>query len=192
MTMIMTMKESPPKQESSYLKYLPGIYRDDEIMGQLLMIFESIMSPIERSIGNIAAYFDPSMTPGHFLNWLGSWLDLSLDPIWPEHRRRELIKFAAELYRWRGTRWGLSKYISIYTGNEPQIYEYTPGMVLGDDTKMGSDAQLGSGIGWYHLMVVVPIDKDSTIVENKVRTIIETQKPAHSTYTLRFTPVDAE
>lgn len=190
--MTMTMIESPTKQESSYLKYLPGIYRDDELMGRLLMIFESIISPIERSIDNIAAYFDPLMTPGHFLDWLASWLDLSLDPTWPEYRRRELIKYAADLYRWRGTRWGLAKYISIYTGHEPQIYEYTPGMVLGDDTKMGSDTQLGSGVGWYHLMIVVPIDKGSTIVENRIRAIIETQKPAHSTYTLRFMPIGVE
>jgi hypothetical protein len=114
-------------------------------------------------------------------------LDLSLDPNWPEDRRRELIKSAAELYQWRGTKWGLATYLKIYTGSEPEILEYMEGMLLDGDTKLGSRAQLGIGAAWYHFTVLLPVDKDSEIVESKVRGIIESQKPAHSTYTLRFT-----
>jgi phage tail-like protein len=188
----MSVSNNISNHESSYLKYLPAIYRDDEFVGQLLLLFESILSPIERSVENMAIYFDPLMTPEHFLAWLASWLDLSLDPTWPEYRRRELITHAAELYRWRGTRKGLIDYISIYAGIEPEIYEYTPGMMLDEDTRMGSDAQLGSGIDWYHFTVILPIDKGSKIEDSKIRSIIEAQKPAHSTYTLRFRQRSAE
>lgn len=184
----MTVSEEFNGHESSYLKFLPAIYRDDELTGQLLRIFESILSPIEHSIDNIASYFDPLMTPGHFITWLASWLDISLDSACPEYRRRELIKSAAELYRWRGTRRGMAMYLSIYTGSEPEIYEYQPGLMLDDDTKMGMDAQLGGGLDWYHFTVVLPIDKGSKIEENKIRKIVESQKPAHSTYSLQFRP----
>jgi phage tail-like protein len=188
------MSTSDPKTErrSSYLEYLPAIYRDDPLIGQFLLIFESILSPIEHSIDNVASYFDPSMTPEHFLPWLASWLDLSLDPTWPEDKRRELVKSAVELYRWRGTRWGLTEYIRIYTGVEPEIYEYVPGMTLDHDTKMGSDAQLGSGVDWYHFTVVLPVDKTHGIEDSKIRAIIEVQKPAHSTYSLRFVPINRD
>jgi phage tail-like protein len=176
------------ERKSSYLQYLPAIYRDYALMGRFLLIFESIMMPIEHIVDNISSYFDPVITPGHFLSWLASWLDLSLDPDWPEDRCRELVASAAELYRWRGTKWGLSEYIRIYTGIEPEIHEYEPGMTLDGDTKLGSGTQLGSGAAWCHFTVVLPVDKGNKIDDTKVRTIIEAQKPAHSTYSLRLKP----
>ncbi len=176
------------ERKSSYLQYLPAIYRDDALMGQLLLIFESIMMPIEHIVDNISSYFAPEVTTGPFLKWLASWLGLSLDPDWPEERRRELVKSAAELYRWRGTRWGLSEYIRIYTGIEPEIIEYEPGMTLDIGTKLGSGTQLGSGAALCHFTIVLPVDKDKKIDDTKVRTIIESQKPAHSTYSLTFRP----
>jgi phage tail-like protein len=182
----MSASDTATESRSSYLKYLPAIYRDDVLMGQFLLIFESILSPIERTIDNIASYFDPSITPGDLLTWLAFWLDLSLDPAWPEEKRRELVKSAAELYRWRGTRRGLSMYLKLYTGSEPEIHEYTESMQLDNDTKLGSGAQLGSGEAWYHFTVILKVDKDSKILESKVRGIVNSQKPAHSTYTLRI------
>jgi len=184
----MPVLDTTTERKSSYLKYLPAIYRDDAVMGRFLLIFESILSPIEHTIGSISSYFDPSMVPEHFLPWLASWLDLALDPTWPEDRRRDLIKSAAELYKWRGTKWGLATYLRIYTGSEPEIHEYTEGMLLDGDAKLGTGTQLGSGMAWYHFTVVLPVDKGSKIVETRVRAIIESQKPAHSTYTLRLIP----
>jgi len=174
------------ERKSSYLQYLPALYRDDALMGQLLLIFESIMMPDEHIVDNISSYFDPEMTPRPFLDWLASWLDLCLDPNWPEERCRKLVKSAAELYRWRGTKRGLSEYIKIYTGVEPEIQEYEPGMTLNNDTKLGAGAQLGSGADWCHFAVVLTVDKDDKIDDTKVRVIIESQKPAHSTYSLRL------
>ena len=186
----MSMSNVNTERRSSYLEYLPAIYRDDPLIGQFLLIFESIMTPIEHTIDNITSYFDPSMAPKHFLPWLASWLDLSLDQNWPEDKRRKLVKSAVELYRWRGTRWGLAEYIRIYTGIEPEIHEFTPGMMLDGDTRMGSEAQLGSGVDWYHFTVILHVDKAQKIDHSKVHAIIEAQKPAHSTYSLRFVPTN--
>jgi len=99
--------------QSSYLEHLPAFFRDDEFMGQFLLIFESIMKPIENTVDNVALYFDPLMTPEPLLPWLAWWVDLTLDPTWPEERRRELVSSAAELYRWRGTKRGLTEYLRI-------------------------------------------------------------------------------
>ena len=175
------------ERKSSYLQYLPAIYRDDAFMGQFLLIFENIMTPIEHIVDNISLYFDPVITPKSFLTWLASWLDLSFDSDLPEVRCRELVLSAAELYRWRGTKWGLSEYIRIYTGIEPEIYEYEPSMTLDANTKMGSSTQLGTGVAWCHFTVALSVDKDKKMDDTKIRTIIEAQKPAHSTYSLRIT-----
>ena len=172
--------------KSSYLDYLPALYRDDEFMGQFLLIFESIMKPLENTIDNLYLYFDPLMIPESLLPWLASWFDLALDPTWPLHRRRELVKSSAELYRWRGTRRGLSEYLRIYTGAVPEISEYIPGMSLDSETKLGMDTKLGSSGTGFHFTVTLHLDEDNTVNDDTVRAIIESQKPAHAGYTLQI------
>ena len=174
------------KPQSSYLEYLPALFRDDEFMGQFLLIFESIMKPIEGTVDNIPLYIDPLMTSGPLLPWLASWLDLTLDPVWPEDRRRELVKSAAELYRWRGTRRGLAEYLRIYTGSTPEISEYIPGMRLDQDTALGVNTRLGSSGTGHHFTVSMELDDSNYIDINTIKAIIEAQKPAHTVYTLQI------
>ena len=85
-------------QMSRLLDYLPSVYREDPLMGRFLLIFESILNPLENTVDNLAYYFDPLLTPEPLLPWLATWVDLALVPAWPL-RRRELIKSAADLYR---------------------------------------------------------------------------------------------
>ncbi|MFC1892692.1 phage tail protein [Chloroflexota bacterium] len=174
------------RTESSYLEYLPGLYRDDEFMGQFLLIFESIMKPLERTVSDLALYFDPMVTPESLLNWLAYWVDLALDPTWPIERRRELVKSAAELYRWRGTKRGLAEYLRIYTGSVPEISEYIQGMRLDQETKLGINTKLGSSGEGHHFTVSLEFDSENEIDINTVRSIIESQKPAHTVYTLQI------
>lgn len=172
--------------KSSYIRHLPGLYSKDEFMGRFLLIFESILSPIERTVDNIPLYLDPLLTNEQMLPWLASWIDLTLDPSWPLRRRRELVKSAVELYRWRGTRRGLSEYLRIYTGKTPEIIEHIPGPPLGPDFKLGPSARLGSSGGGFHFTVTVEADDPPDFDTEKIRTIIDSQKPAHTVYTLRI------
>jgi len=174
------------RTESSYLEYLPGLYRDDEFMGQFLLIFESIMKPLESTVSNLPLYFDPMVTPESLLDWLAYWVDLVLDPTWPIERRRELVKSATELYRWRGTRRGLAEYLRIYTGSIPEISEYIPGMSLDDKTKLGINTQLGSSGEGHHFTVFLELNGNNEININTVKSIIDAQKPAHTVYTLQI------
>src|SRR5262245_1161043 len=63
-----------PAVRSSYLDYLPGVYHENDFMARFLLIFEHILSPIERTVANSSEYIDPGTTPDDFLPWLGSWL----------------------------------------------------------------------------------------------------------------------
>ncbi len=178
--------QSSVAPRSSYLEYLPALYRDDEFMGQFLLIFESILKPIENTVDNLSWHFDPLMIPEPLLPWLASWLDLALDPTWPVERRRELAKSAAELYRWRGTKRGLTEYLRIYTGSVPEISEYVPGMTLDAETKLGINTQLGSSGAGHHFSVTLELNGNGEISTNTVKAIIEAQKPAHTVYTLQI------
>jgi phage tail-like protein len=183
---VIESNNSRVKEQSSYLEHLPALYRDDEMMGQMLLIFESIFKPVENTVDNIALYFDPKMVPEPLLPWLASWLDLTLDSDWPLERRRQLVQSAAELYRWRGTKRGLTEYLSIYTGSTPKISEYIEGMRLDEETMLGINTKLGSSGSGNHFTVIMELNGDSYINIDTIKSIIESQKPAHAAYTLQI------
>jgi phage tail-like protein len=176
-------KETPVRV-SRLLDYLPSVFREDPMMGRFLLIFEDILNPVENTVDNLALYFDPLLTPESLLPWLASWVDLAMDPDWPVERRRELIKSAAELYRWRGTRRGLSEYLRIYTGKEPQIIEFVPGMILDGKSRLGVNTVLGSSGTGHHFTVIMEVQDVSYVNQRTIRSIIDSQKPAHTVYTL--------
>ncbi|MBI4786719.1 MAG: phage tail protein I [Chloroflexi bacterium] len=155
------------ENKSRLLNYLPGIYADDFFLDGFLRIFESIWAPLERQIDQLYNYVEPRMTPADFLPWLGTWVDLALDENWPEARRRALIEHAADLYRRRGTAGALRDYLAIYTGTQPEIVED------------GDDAQP------FHFSVILRVPDPAAVEQDRVRRIIEEEKPAHTTYTLR-------
>jgi phage tail-like protein len=190
---------------SQTLKYLPTIYQEDELMGRFLMLFDSFWTPIERQIDHLPSYFDPQMTPPDFLPWLASWLSLVLDESWPEEKRRQLLRAAADLYRRRGTRQGLEDYLAIYTSKKPTIVEHRAyNFRLGPEARLGPGVALGTGNVPYTFSVslrlppVDPLDEgdDSPSGDllkeikhrrrRKIEAIIDAEKPAHTSYTLHI------
>jgi len=155
---------------SSYLQYLPAIYQEEEFLARFLMIFEEVLSPVEKVLENIELYSDPMMAPEAFLPWLACWIDLILDENWPIQKRRALIRAGVELYRWRGTRRGLREYLRIYTEVEPEIIEHF------------SEEEGGP----YMFTVVIRVPAPKSVNERLVRQVINAEKPAHTSYNLRI------
>ncbi|MBN1937901.1 MAG: hypothetical protein JW934_24820 [Anaerolineae bacterium] len=184
-----------------YLQYLPSIYQSDDLMGRFLMLFESFWSPIDRQIAQIPVYFDPKLTPPELLSWLASWLGLVLNENWSLERRRLLIQSAATLYRRRGTKWALERYLEIFTGVKPVIVEHMAhNFRLGAEGKLGLSIALGRENMPHTFTVILslsPVVGAESEAENArlaqehrrlIETIIETEKPAHAAYTLRIEP----
>ncbi len=111
------------RRQSSYLNFLPGVYLKNEFLGRFLLIFESILDPLDRQVGQLHAYFDPRTAPGEVLSWIGSWFGLVMDSRIPEERRRDLVESASEIFAWRGTKRGLSLLLRLTLGVEPEITE---------------------------------------------------------------------
>jgi phage tail-like protein len=161
-----------PNYRSTYLDYLPGMFTDNEFLGRFLLIFESILSPLDRTVGNLGHYFDADLAPADVLPWLGGWVGLVLDDRWPEGRRRDLIRSAAELYAWRGTRRGLSTFVRLYTGITPEIVEPTSAEVAADRNQAYTfTLRLRQAAGQ-------PIDRAM------LQTIIDIEKPAFAACSL--------
>ena len=170
--------------QSSYLKYLPTIYSENEFAGRFLMIFESVLGPLESMVANLAFYLDPGTRPEELLPWLASWMKVELNDNWPVERRRELVKSLAWLFQWRGTRRGLREFLRLYTGIEPQITEDFGGIVLTEQSELGRNTVLGGGSPNTFTVTFETADP-SAINEEQVKTIIEASKPAHAGYILR-------
>jgi phage tail-like protein len=183
-----------------YLRYLPAIYQQDELMGRFLMLFESFWAPIEGQIDDLSFYFDPRMAPPEFLPWLASWIHLVLDERWPDQKRRQLLCSAARLYRKRGTRQGLEEYLEIYTGEKPQIVEHRAhNFCLGRDARLGPSVALGTHNEPHTFTVVLRLPPATAgtggeddgqgperrrRVQRQIEAIIDAEKPAHTGYTL--------
>ena len=152
-----------PEVGSAYLQHLPAVFQDSDFLRRFLLIFEQIWEPMEQRQDQIAMYFDPRTCPASLLDWLASWLDLKIDPYWPEGRLRALLTDAVELYRWRGTKYGLVRMIEICTGQAGEIAETNVPFV-------------------FHIKVTLA--KDSTLKEELIDELIRTHKPAHAGYEL--------
>lgn len=163
--------------QHSYTDYLPAMYREDDFTMRFMRIFEDIFRPLEMMIDKMYCRFDPAMTDSSFLPWLSTWVGIHMDERWPEDRRRQLLASAVELYRWRGTKLGMMEYLRIYTGVVPQITE---------PAAKGRGKAQASPLGPHQFMVEIEGVPPGSVDVNIVRSIIESQKPAHTTYILKM------
>ena len=112
----------------SYLRYLPAVYREDPLsaafLERFLSMFETSFDSLEQEINQLFKYFDPKLTRKDFLQWLASWINLSLDDEVPEQRLRQFIRRAAGLYRRKGTPGALVEFLELYTGKSVRLTEY--------------------------------------------------------------------
>ena len=153
---------------SRYLQYLPPIYDEHQFLGRFLLAFEGVLLPIEQTVDNFDLYLQPRTTPLHFLDHLAGWLGLTLDEKWPEDKRRAVVAEAADLFRRRGTRRGLSRHLEIYTDVEPEITEP-------EDRP-------------HHFHVLLRPPAGATLHRATIERIIQANKPAHATFSLEIRP----
>jgi len=166
---------SPPPREthivplpndpvSTYLDFLPVIFQDGDFLGRFLLIFQSIWEPLEHRQDHLAMYFDPRTSPEPFLHWLADWLGVVVGPVSDEGRLRMLLGEAVELYRWRGTRYGLTRMIEITTGITPLIGESPEDPAV--------------------LRIRVSVPPESRVDRDAIERLIVANKPAHAAYLL--------
>jgi len=165
--------DGKPIDPGRYLRYLPGLYHDDDLLDRFLRGCEDVLGPIERTVGDLENYVNPRLAPEELLPWLAFWVGLTLDARWPEERRRALIVEAATLYPWRGTKRGLKRAIQLVTGYEPEVVE-----------PQATGRQRRDRSHLFQVVLRVP-DPDA-IDRAMVESIIEGQKPAHTAYLLEI------
>ncbi|MEA5597113.1 phage tail protein [Rivularia sp. UHCC 0363] len=180
---------------SNYMELLPLLYREVDLIGRFMKIFEETYQPVINNFSVMWANLDPLTAPQKLLPFLAYWVGWEVDRKWDLDKQRRLIRHALELYRWRGTRKGLRLYLHLYTGlpldddieNEGNkhisITEPFGNSFILNEAEL-NNAVLGGGQA-YHFVVRLRYDKNENVVSKELASlIIEQEKPAFCTYEL--------
>lgn len=112
----------------SLRRYLPAIFGAEPVAAEFtdrwLAIFDRGLRQIEAEIDGQARLFDPLSAPAapevparrDFLQFLASWVGVTLVTAWPLTRRRRFLKLAPRLYPWRGTIPGMRAALYLFLG----------------------------------------------------------------------------
>lgn len=154
-----------PRDASTWMKYLPGIYLDDDFLGRYMILAEAMMSPAIWIIDNMDMYYTPEVAPLEWVRWLASIFDIYISAELPAERQRLLFSQAGWLAQRRGTRAGMERLLELYTGVRPEIIEEAA-----------------------HFTVRIELSSVETNVTRELldRLILD-NKPAFASYTLEIT-----
>jgi phage tail-like protein len=183
-----------------------------------LAMFDGFLGEIDARSVDRDLLLDPRSTPDECLPWLASFVGLALDERWASapsgggsvDARREMIRQAVWLFRYRGTLPGLKRFIEIYTGTPVIIIEHfrmrgIGAAVLGDEgsafssSVVGVGFRIGGAVGRtaaaplsgtvddafrthaHRFTVIIP----ASLTEEQldvVRHIVEIHRPAHTLF----------
>jgi len=152
---------------------LPAMFAGDQFTQRFTEGLDGTLAPVLVLLDCLAAYFDPDLAPPDFLEWLASWVGLTMDAHWPEDRRRVLVRETVDLYRWQGTRHGLATQVLLHTGVEATITE--PGGVAWSD-------QPGTalpGTGGDEIVVSLDLPGHTPSDAARLRALCASVVPAH-------------
>ena len=172
----MSRNDRTAKPMAGWLQtYLPDIYyQDDEVLRNFLGCFEKIWNEFDVQIENLHTFFDPNLAPIDFLPWLGAWVGITLDEDISEKQMRELLAKAIWLHQRQGTAAALRERLRIsVNAKDVDVQTTSPG----------------------HFRVVVTMPADSandekrTRIKERVKRIIEAEKPIYAFYEADPEPV---
>ncbi len=102
---------------------LPGLLRTDLFAEGLCSSFDEVLAPVLLSLDGFSAYLDLATAPEDMVEWLATWVGMSIDPNADLPTQRELLQASGELHARRGTRRGLELAVQSELGVPVQVVE---------------------------------------------------------------------
>ncbi len=103
---------------SSFLKYLPSIFQENEqskiFLERFLAIYQIFFEESDSIVTDFTKILDPAATPKGYLPWLASWLAIGETYNWDIEGKRRFLSHASSIFEKRGTKEGLEKILSVY------------------------------------------------------------------------------
>lgn len=162
---------------SGYLTHLPLVFGGDPFLGRFLLAFEAVLSGLpgrpglQQAVDGIADQLDPATADEDFLPWLAGWVGLTVRADWDTPTRRGFIREIVPLYRLRGTKEGLRRMLTLYTGQPVEI----------DDDHVVPH--------FFTVALTLPQADPEQVrrIQEIARAIVDQEKPAHTFYALEVT-----
>jgi len=172
------------------IKYLPSIFQGNKSLKDFLWPFQHIINSIQSKLDRIHTYFNPIEAPVDFYKWLGSWFSINVNYAVTEDKMRCLIRDAVSLFQWRGTALGLAKYLEIITDTKPEIIEnYIPVseyIIKDDEIVEVPILERSTARNFFTVKFPFPADYFGIDTIKKIYYIIQSEKPAHTHFSLLF------
>ena len=163
--------------EIAYL--LPGIFQrtlgPESPMDAMLCAMETLHAPVEEILEQLDSICASHRAPEAFVPFLARWVDLERIFAPREEadnvistglgRLRELIRGAAYLSKWRGTRQGLQRFLEIATGVTGFLIEEPPAQP-------------------FHLRITAP--KEVEVHRALIERIVDVERPVYATWEVQF------
>lgn len=96
---------------------LPAVYASNDFLQRFTGALDTVLAPVLGALDNLPAYFDPTLAPADFVEFLAHWV--AAEPLAGE--RRTAVASAVRLNALRGTRAGLAAQIRMVFGVEPEL-----------------------------------------------------------------------
>lgn len=183
-------------------QYLPAVYLEDAVsasfLERLLANPKGFYSDIEGKLRNVGCLFDPRSAPTEALDWLASWLGLTLDPLWQDinerlqtgsstttqsapDRRRLFIRFATRLFTRRGTPDGIrfALHLLLDPCLETTLQRFKRAALVPDPVLVAELARLG-------LPAPTPVMSEGDIEDLLTQYLLSPQRPSKIRLVERF------
>ena len=136
------------------LRHLPRVFAQSVhtsgFLDRYLSLLNSNFDELDKRAENRDVLVNPVSAPNAVLPWLSSLIGMELDWRWSETAKRQILKEAMWLFKYRGTVKGLERFIEIYLQRQVTIIEHyrtrgLGGAFVGESEELASSAILGAG-----------------------------------------------
>jgi len=195
-TLMAGLEESPQRRLDPEGDRTESLWGIEQLLDRIHLYTDPLTAPGAHGVSEDEAsskgYFDEN-----FLDYLASWVALTLEERWPPVKKRRLIQNIVPLYKKRGTLQGIREFLEIFVESPVRVHEEL-GLQVGVRATVGTDTFVG---GWPHLFKVEIIygyreSKEeaprrfdpiflASIRENTIE-ILDLEKPAHTDYRVLY------
>lgn len=162
---------------------LPGVYQGDDFAQRFTSGLDEVLAPVQCTLDNLAAYFDPRTAPEDFLAFLSWWVAIYMEQSWSVPRRRQVLLRAVEIHRRRATAGGVRDAVALVLDAPVEVQENG---AAAWSQRPGSDLP---GRPEPELVVRIDLPELSPLEMRRVQALVARVKPAHVPHRIELGPV---
>lgn len=153
---------------------LPALYLEDDFTQRFSSGLDEVLAPVLLTLDCLDAYLDLELAPPDFLDWVAGWVAVPVEEGTPDALRRELVRHAVDLHRWRGTAHGLEIALRIFTGGATVEISDSGGVTCSSTPDTPPPPA-----GPAQVRVLVRVADPDAVDQSRLREFVSAMVPAH-------------